>query len=198
MPVLLGLAARASLPPLDSAQTALPSLLTSGVPPWVGALALAAVFAAEVSSADAVLFMLSTSGARDLYKEFIHRDATDAQQLAAVRVIAVIAAAAGYVLTFAVGTVIGALQIFYSVMVVSLLVPILATLLLPRPSARAAFASVVAGILALAGISLLTNGRGYGWATPVFLAELISIGVFAAVELSRGRDRGNAAHRARI
>lgn len=192
VPVLLGLAARASLPSLESAQTALPSLLTSGVPPWVGALALAAVFAAEVSSADAVLFMLSTSGARDLYKEFVNRKATDAQQLAAVRVIAVFAAAVGYVLTFVVGTVIGALQIFYAVMVVSLLVPILATLLLPRPSARAAFASVVAGILALAGISLLTDGRGYGWATPVFLAELVSVAAFAAVELSSRQGRGNA------
>lgn len=181
VPVLLGMAAHAQFPGLDNAQEALPRMLTSGVPPWVGALALAAVFAAEISSADAVLFMLSTSGARDLYKKFVNTGATDAQLLTAVRVIVVIAAVVGYVLTFVVGTVIGALQIFYSVMVVSLLVPILATLVMARPSPRAAYASVVAGITALAVLSLMTAGRGYGWATPVFLASLVSGVVFVIV-----------------
>ena len=40
---------------------ALPTVLVHDLPPAVGSLALAAVFSAEVSSADAVLFMLSTS-----------------------------------------------------------------------------------------------------------------------------------------
>lgn len=180
VPVMLGMAARVSAPDLTDPQTALPHLLTTGVPVWVGALALAAVFAAEISSADAVLFMLSTSGARDLYKKYVRPAATDAELLKAVRVIAVIAAVVGYVLTFAVGTVIGALKIFYSVMVVSLLVPVLAAIVFERPSPRAALASVVAGITALAVLSMATGGLGYGWATPVFLASLVSIGTFAA------------------
>ena len=36
--------------------------------PWLGGLGLAALFAAELSSADAILFMLSTSLSRDLYQ----------------------------------------------------------------------------------------------------------------------------------
>ncbi len=181
LPVLLGMSARAFLPPLADPQTALPEMLRTGVPAWVGAFALAAVFAAEISSADAVLFMLSTSGARDLYKRYVNRRANDAQLLTAVRVIAVMAAVIGYLLTFVAGTVIGALQVFYSVMVVSLFVPILATLVLARPSTAAAYASVTAGIAALFAVSWLTAGRGYGWATPVFIALLVSAAAFAIV-----------------
>ena len=192
LPVMIGMAARAHLPLLANAQHALPEMLRSGVPPWVGAIALAAVFAAEISSADAVLFMLSTSGARDLYKRFINRDASDAQLLRMVRIIAVLAAVVGYVLIFVVGTVIGALQIFYSMMTVSLLVPILATLLMARPETRAAYASVITGLAALFVVSWLTDGRGYGWATPVFVALLVSAAGFALATL------GNAARPRRI
>jgi Na+/proline symporter len=39
-----------------------------GIRCWVGALGLAAVFSAEVSAADAVLFMVATSLSQDLYK----------------------------------------------------------------------------------------------------------------------------------
>ena len=182
LPVAIGMAAHAHLPPLDRAELALPEMLRHGVPAWVGAFALAAVFAAELSSADAVLFMLSTSGARDLYARYVRRNATDQQQLAAVRVIAVAAAVIGYVLIFVVGTVGGALQVFYSVMVVSLFVPILATLVLKRPSAKAAYASVVGGILALFLVAWLTGGNGYGWASPVFVALLVSVAAFFAME----------------
>jgi SSS family solute:Na+ symporter len=198
VPVLLGMAARVHFPGLEDAQQALPLMLSSGVPVWIGAFALAAVFAAEISSADAVLFMLSTSGARDIYKRFINRHATDAQLLTAVRVIAVAAAAIGYVLIFVVGTVIGALQVFYSVMVVSLLVPILATLLMKRPPVSAAYASVIAGIAALFAVSWMTGGRGYGWAQPVFVASLVSAAAFGLASLGLAGRSGNAGGPARI
>ncbi len=190
LPVIIGMTARAVLPPLENSQAALPEMLRTGVPPWVGAFALAAVFAAEISSADAVLFMLSTSGARDLYKRFVNREATDAQLLRTVRLIAVAAGVIGYVLIFMVSTVIGALQVFYSVMVVSLLVPILATLLMERPSTAAAYASVIAGIAALFAVTWLTGGRGYGWAAPVFIALLVSGAAFGLASLGKATLRG--------
>src|SRR6476659_1024064 len=60
VPVLMGMIARVQFPHLASAQLALPTLLLHGVPAAVGALGLAAVFSAELSAADAVLFMLTT------------------------------------------------------------------------------------------------------------------------------------------
>ena len=51
--------------------------MASRLTPAFGALALAAVFSAEASAADAVLFMLATSGSRDLYRR-LKPAATDA------------------------------------------------------------------------------------------------------------------------
>jgi SSS family solute:Na+ symporter len=61
VPVLFGMTMRAVEPGLANPELALPRLTTEVLPPWLGGLALAALFAAEISTADAVLFMLSTS-----------------------------------------------------------------------------------------------------------------------------------------
>ena len=68
VPVLLGMSARVLHPGLTNADRdmALPLLFMNDLPFWVGALGLAAVFSAEVSAADAVLFMLATSLSQDL------------------------------------------------------------------------------------------------------------------------------------
>jgi SSS family solute:Na+ symporter len=63
MPVILGMVALVRIPDLAATGLALPQLLadTGVLPAWLGGLMLAAIFSAEVSSADAVLFMISTS-----------------------------------------------------------------------------------------------------------------------------------------
>ena len=60
LPVLLGMIARVHFPDLDDPGLALIRLLGEAAPTWLGALMLAAVFSAEISSADAVLFMITT------------------------------------------------------------------------------------------------------------------------------------------
>ena len=66
-------------------ELALPTLLMHDLPFWVGALGLAAVFSAEVSAGDAILFMLATSLSQDLYKRFINPSATDGAVLSVAR-----------------------------------------------------------------------------------------------------------------
>jgi SSS family solute:Na+ symporter len=61
VPAVFGMAMRAVEPGLGNPELALPRLTTDVLPPWLGGLALAALFAAEISTADAVLFMLSTT-----------------------------------------------------------------------------------------------------------------------------------------
>ena len=75
VPVVLGISARLLFPDLAIPDLALPTILMHGLPPVVGALGLAAVFSAEVSAADAVLFMLTTSLSQDLYKRFVNPSA---------------------------------------------------------------------------------------------------------------------------
>jgi solute:Na+ symporter, SSS family len=81
VPALFGMAMRAVEPGLANPELALPRLTTDVLPPWVGGLALAALFAAEISTADAVLFMLATSLSRDLFQAVLRPGATDAELL---------------------------------------------------------------------------------------------------------------------
>ena len=60
-------------------------LLVHSLPPLVGAIGLAAVFSAEISASDAILFMLTTSLSQDLYKRFVNPAATDAGVLRLAR-----------------------------------------------------------------------------------------------------------------
>ena len=63
----------------------LPTVLATQLPVFIGALGLAAVFSAEVSTCDAILFMLSTSLSQDLYKRFINPAADDKRVLLVAR-----------------------------------------------------------------------------------------------------------------
>ena len=149
LPVALGIVARAAAPALDNPETALPVILAQGVPEWVGLLGLAAVLSAEISSADAILFMLSTSLSRDLYKRFANPEATDRQVLGVARWAAVAGGSAGILLAVVLPDLASALTIFYSLLGVSLFVPVVAGLHSRRPGSAEALAAAGAGIAAL-------------------------------------------------
>jgi SSS family solute:Na+ symporter len=174
LPVVLGLAARALHPGLERPEMALSTVLIQNVPPIVGALALTAVFHAMLSSADAVLFMLATSGARDFYRGLFRPKSADADVLRVARIVAVAGGAAGYLLTFLLDSVVGALTIFYQLMIVTLFAPMLGGLLLPRGGRWAALASMLVGVATLLTTSIATGGLGYGWAAPHLLGLIAS------------------------
>ncbi|HET9369109.1 MAG TPA: sodium:solute symporter family protein [Vicinamibacterales bacterium] len=174
LPVMLGLAARALHPGLERAEMALPTVLADDVTPFVGAIALAAVLSAEISSADAVLFMLATSGARDFYKGFFRPNATDGDVLRVARLVAIGGSIVGYVLTFALDSVVDALTMFYSIMIVTLFAPIMGGLFLPKAGRWSALASMLVGVMTLVTIHIATGGAGFGWATPAFLGLIAS------------------------
>jgi SSS family solute:Na+ symporter len=174
LPMLIGLVARTLHPGLSEPEMALPTVLASNVPPIIGSLALAAVFSAMISSADAVLFMLSTSGARDFYQGLIKPQATDREVLRMARLLAVVGGVIGFLLTFVFESVVSALTMFYSVMVVTLFTPILGGLFLPRAGRWGAVAAMLVGVTTLFVTHLATGGAGYGWAAPSFLGLVAS------------------------
>jgi SSS family solute:Na+ symporter len=149
MPALFGMAARALHPDLGNAELALPTLMVQDLPPAVGALALAALFSAELSAADAALFMLSTSLARDLWQRTLHPTASDEQVLRSVRIAAVGAAAIGVAIAVAAPSVVGTLSLFYSLMSAGLFVPVVLGLGLPAVGGRAGVVSVLAGAVGM-------------------------------------------------
>ena len=81
LPVLIGMVGRVALPQTSAPDLVLPTVLTELLPPWLGALALAAVFSTEVDTCDAILFMISTSVSKDLFQRYIKPGASDRELL---------------------------------------------------------------------------------------------------------------------
>ena len=185
VPPILGMLARAAGPALDNHEMALPWLLAEALPPAVGSLALAAVLSAELSSADAILFMLSTSLSKDLYKRFYRPRATDAQVLAVSRLAAVAGGALGVLLAIALPSVIGSLSVFYSLLSVSLFVPVVAGLHSRRAGTPEAAAAIAAGVTALVAARLAPPSAGV-W-TPNTIGLIVSAVAFGVMFLLRAR-----------
>lgn len=181
MPVFFGLAARAAGLEIDRQSEVLPAVLVAQLPPLLGALGLAAVFSAEVSTCDAILFMLSTSLSQDLYKRFVNPGASDRQLLRVARMAALAGAAGGAVLGILLETIVGALAIFYSLVGVSLFVPVVGGLLSRRAGTREALASIAAGVITLLSVHVATNGLGFGILNPNLLGLAAAAVAYVAV-----------------
>ncbi len=161
IPALMGVIARSQFPNLENREMALPALLTGALPVWLGGLLLGALFSAELSAADAVLFMLTTSLSKDLYKTFICPKADDKSLLRVSRLMAVGCGAIGAGLAIWFGSVIAALKIFYTLLSAALLLPLLAGLYSRRVTARAAIAATLVSVALTFALELLTEGKGY-------------------------------------
>ena len=167
LPVLLGMAARVHNPDITNTNLVLPSVMVTALPVWIGALGLAAIFSAEVSTCDAILFMLSTSISKDVYQRFINRAASPDDVLRVARIAAVTGGVLGMFMAVQLSTVADALRIFYSVLIATLFFPVAGGLLWPRAGSREAMAAIVCGIVALAGRVLRHGSHGVVGSGPV-------------------------------
>lgn len=187
VPALLGAIARVHFPELESQGLALPTLLIERIPVLVGGLGLAAIFSAEVSSADAILFMLATSLSKDLYQRFLRPGASDADVLRVARLAALFGGVLGVLIAVWFETIVGALSIFYSLLSVSLFVPVIAALHTRRAGAPEALAAIGAGVAVLLSVQLMSGGEGYGLWNPTLIALVVSGAAFGLVFLFRRR-----------
>jgi SSS family solute:Na+ symporter len=180
VPVLFGMLARATMPDIADVDTVLPAILTQGLPPWLGAIALAAVFSTEVDTCDAILFMLSSSASKDIYKRFINPRASDRQMLRVGRITAVLGGAIGVMLAIVLQSVIGAVSIFYQLLVVTLLVPILGGLYSRRAQPADALAAIAVGVITLFAVRYAGAG-----VNPTLAGILAAATVFCVATFSR-------------
>lgn len=177
LPAILGMVAHTAYPGLLNSELALPTVLKEMLPWWMGALLLGAVFSAELSASDAILFMLSTSLSKDLYKGYLNPAATEANLLRVSRFAALAAGLTGVALAILLPSVVSALTVFYGLLTVVLLVPLLSGLYLRFPGARAAMITMVAGGTVAVAAHLLTEGKGVGILNPVALGILAAAAV---------------------
>ena len=166
LPVVLGMAARVHFPSLKNPGLALIRLFGEAAPAWLGGLMLAAVLSAEVSSADAVLFMITTSAVRDVLEPLMGGRIRDASLLHLARRSAVAFGAAGILLARAFQSVLSALSFFYSLLTVTLFVPLVAGLFWRRPGQRTALAAIACSLVATA-LALGNPNLLGGWVSPV-------------------------------
>ncbi len=188
VPMLLGVVARVLHPSLAHPQLALPTLLMTDLPPIVGAMALAVLFTTGVNTADTVLFMLSTSLAQDLYRGHLNPAATDAQVLRVARLSSIGSGALGIVAAIVAASIIDALTIFYTLVGVSLFVPIVGGLFVRRAGPAHAFASMAAGIGVTLAVHLATGGLGIGGViSPAFAGHVAAALAFGIALAGRSR-----------
>ncbi len=182
VPTLFGMAARVAHPGITDANLVLPTVLLEQLPVWLGALALSAVFSTEVDTCDAVLFMVSTTLSKDVYKRHLNPEASDQQLLLVARLTAVAAGALGVILSIFLGTVTQALTIFYALLGVTFFVPVLGGLFLPRAGSAEALGAILVGVITLlvVGFGLPMRPR---WLDPtltgIVLAACVYLGVLA-------------------
>jgi SSS family solute:Na+ symporter len=184
IPVLLGMTGRAALPAIASADLVLPTVLTLLLPPWIGALALAAVFSTEVDTCDAILFMISTSASKDVYKRYFRPEASDHELLRVARASAVAGGTLGVLLSIYLSTIVSAMTVFYSLLGVSLFVPVLGGLYSSRAGSAEALGSIAAGVATLLVVRFGAAGRN-AWLDPTLTGLAAAAGVFFFILLLR-------------
>ena len=174
LPMIIGMCAYAAFPDLGNQELALPKVMKEMLPFGISALALSAIFAAEVSTCDTVLYMLATSLSKDLYKTFFKPAATDEQLLKMTRKVTVVCGIAGIFIAYYMANIITALAIFYSLMTVSLAAPFLFGLFNEKASTKGAFLSAVIGVAVVLGLRVFNGGKGIGILNATSLGILVA------------------------
>jgi len=184
LPVLLGMVGRVALPPGTSPDLVLPAVLQQLLPTWLGALAMAAVFSTEVDTSDAILFMISTALSKDIFKRYLKPEASDAELLLVARVSAVVGGALGVLLSIYLGAIVQAMTVFYSLLGVSLFVPVLGGLYTRRAGSAEALGAIAGGVITLLVVRFGVAGRA-PWLDPTLTGLIAAALVFFAILLVR-------------
>jgi SSS family solute:Na+ symporter len=184
LPTFLGMLTRQVYPHLHNRELALPTLMVNLLPPWLGLLSLTAVVSAEMSSADAIQAMLTSSFTQDFVKGLIQPGLSDARLLQITKLTSIITGTLGVILALLIPSVVTALQIFYGLLTVALFVPLVFGLYWKRPSAMAALIAISFSVPAASMIHILTSGKGFGILSPVACGILMSAASMTAVTVA--------------
>lgn len=191
IPIAIGMLGRLYWPePLftDNFDWVLPQMLVEVLPPGIGIFTLAAVVSAELSSADAVLFMLSTSMSRDFYQRFWRPDVDDRGLLRAGRSAAIVGLVAAVLLALQIPSILAGLGTFYAILVAALTVPLVAGVYFGRVDRRGAQAALAVSLLVATAAWIYTGQRlGPANLWPSVLGTIAGAAACAVVTLRQPR-----------
>jgi SSS family solute:Na+ symporter len=144
-PVLAGMCASVLWPELEPAM-AIPKLLVEVFPPFIGALFVAAILAAVMSTADSTLLAGTAFIVRDLYQQIFRPDASDRRLLQLSIVVTIVIGLLSLGVTYLVPVIIDLFLLSYGFMVCGGLVPVVGGLLWSRATEPGAWAAFMTGI----------------------------------------------------
>ncbi|HVB34655.1 MAG TPA: sodium:solute symporter family protein [Patescibacteria group bacterium] len=188
VPAIFGLCALSRFPHLTNPELALPTVMMKMLPKWLGIWALPSIFSAELSATDAIMFMLSTSLAVDLYKTFLNPQVDKKKLLWVSRATTVLAGFLGVLLAIVLPSIITAITIFYTLLAVSLFVPVVLGLYWRKLTTKTALWCIFGAVGATAFATYETGGKGWWVISPA----LIGIVAALVIALLRARFAGNA------
>jgi solute:Na+ symporter, SSS family len=145
------------------------------------------VFSTEVDTCDAILFMISTSVSKDLFKRYIKPSASDDELLLVARLAAVVGGALGVLLSIYLSTIVQAMTVFYSLLGVSLFAPVVGGLYSRHAGSAEALAAIAAGVITLLVVRYGVAGS-LPWLDPTLsglIAAAIAFIVVLIVRTSR-------------
>ncbi len=144
---IMGIAAKVAYPDI-SATMALPNIIMS-LNPIIAGITLAALWAADVSTACNLLLGTSTLFVQDIYKRFIRTDADDQKLMRMSKITIILLGALTFVLSLTVVSILKTLLLFLS-LTTAFTVTILFTIFLPGLCRKSsAFITTAAGIVVL-------------------------------------------------
>lgn len=177
VPAIFGLCALSRFPGLSNPELALPTVMMKMLPTWLGIWALPSIFSAELSATDAIMFMLSTSLAVDLYQTFLNPQVDHKRLLRVSRATTVLAGAIGVALAIVLPSIITAITIFYSLLAVSLFIPVVLGLYWGKLTTRTALWCIFGAVAVTAFATYWTGGNGWWLISPALAGIVVALAI---------------------
>jgi SSS family solute:Na+ symporter/sodium/proline symporter len=164
-------------------------VVKNGVPVAVGCLALAAIVAVIVSTADSFLLVPSTNFMRDIVQRFVRPDLSQQQMVRYSRVVVVLLGALAFVQLQFFSTVLEMALYAYTMYGVAITPALMAAFFWKRATTAGGISSIASGMI----ITLIWEISGQPWDIPtVYPALLGSLGCLVLVSLSGARPQEQA------
>ncbi len=184
-PVILGMAGRGLFPNLKVTSLVVPTIIRAMLPPVFAGIALAAIMAAVVSTADSILTAATSHVVNDFYVRYILKeDAADERiqkkLLNISKIMTVLVGAISVVIALAIPSVLMVLNSSYTLFTAGVFSPVVAGLLWKKATKTGAFAGLISGLIFVA---LGWSGVSFFGIPSDIASSLLSLIVLIAVSL---------------
>ena len=181
---LVALSSRVLFPVLQTGDLAMPMVARSVLPPFLGALLLAAILAAMMSTVDSLLIVAGSALAHDIWGTLVDPDVGEKRRVTIARVGVVVSGVAPLLLILS-GVGEGELVqfvvlLFTALMASSFFAPVVLGVLWRRANRQGALAAMVGGVTT----AFLWKAFGSASIDPVFPGFLVSTALLVTVSLA--------------